>query len=117
MRKTIHRLSLPVAAASLLVFGLSGCSRSQPEPAPTENYADEPVEEPTPEPTEAVANIAEPDTNMAEAEAAPPPPPPERSVDQQMLDDASATGMTARAKRGDDAAPPLPEAGNQSEAE
>lgn len=117
MRKTIHRLSLPVAAASLLVLGLSGCSRSEPEPAPTENYADAPVEEPTPEPTEeTVTNIAEPATNMAEAEAAPPPP-PERSVDQQMLDDASATGMTARAKRGDDAAPPLPEAGNQSEAE
>ena len=53
---------------------------------------------------------------MAEAEPAPPPP-PERSVDQQMLDDASATGMTARAKRGDDAAPPLPDAANQSEAE
>ena len=116
MRKTIHRLSLPVAAASLLVLGLSGCSRSEPEPAPTENYADEPVEDPTPEPTAEVTNIAEPDTNMAEAEAAPPPP-PERSVDQQMLDDASATGMTARAKRGDDAAPVLPEAGNQSEAE
>jgi PBP1b-binding outer membrane lipoprotein LpoB len=116
MRKTIHRLSLPLAAASLLALGLSGCSRSEPEPAPTENYVDEPVAEPTPEPTETVANIAEPDTNMAEAEPAPPPP-PERSVDQQMLDDASATGMTARAKRGDDAAPPLPDAANQSEAE
>lgn len=116
MRKTFHRLSLPVAAASLLVLGLSGCSRSEPEPAPTENYADAPVEEPTPEPTAEAANIAEPDTNMAEAEPAPPPP-PEPSVDQQMLDDASATGMTARAKRGDDAAPPLPETGNQSEAE
>lgn len=116
MRKTIHRLSLPIAAASLLALGLSGCSRSEPEPAPTENYVEEPVAEPTPEPTEPVANIAELDTNMAEAEPAPPPP-PERSVDQQMLDDASATGMTARAKRGDDAAPPLPEAGNQSEAE
>ncbi len=116
MRKTIHRLSLPIVAASLLALGLPGCSRSEPEPAPTENNVDEPVAEPTPEPTEPVANIAEPDTNMAEAEPAPPPP-PERSVDQQMLDDASATGMTARAKRGDDAAPPLPEAGNQSEAE
>ncbi|MBJ6123377.1 hypothetical protein [Sphingomonas mollis] len=105
-----HKTTLTIAAA-LLVVTTTACSRSSDDDvAPVENYSgvtDLPAEQPTavvseaPEP--APANTA--DTNMmAEVppEAAPAP-------DEQMMDDASATGMTARASRdapvADDAGP------------
>lgn len=86
-------------AAMLLTVGLGACSSSSEEPAPTEtNQVEaldprEPAATPSPEPSPTPS--ATPDTNLtAEAppEAAPRP-------DEQMLDDASATGMTARASR------------------
>ena len=100
-----NKVAAAIGGALLLVAGLSGCSGSRDE-APVadnmveENYqADEPamvepmpVETPTPEPLPAT------DLN-ATAEALPPATDP--SADEQMADDASATGMTARASRGE----------------
>jgi PBP1b-binding outer membrane lipoprotein LpoB len=96
---------LPFAvAAALLTVGLGGCSRSDDETAPAENYTDaapQSDEQPVaPPPT--VAPEAAPtetgDTNttaLAAPDAAPPAP------DEQMMDDASATGMTSRTSRGE----------------
>jgi len=99
------------AAAALLACGLGACSGSSNEPVPVDNqFTDQgdmqpatnmsaPVsEEAMPMPAE---NATAADTN-ATAEALPPAAAP--APDQQMLDDASATGMTARASRGNDAA-------------
>jgi len=89
-------------AAALLTLTLGACSRSADEPPPPqENSADTPPP-PDPSATEIpdlpaprpVAS-ATPDANVA-AEAPPPVPP---APDEQMMDDASATGMTARASR------------------
>ena len=101
------------ATAALLACGLSACSGSSNEPAPVDNqFTDQgdmqpatnmsaPMsEEPMPMPAD---NASASDvTANASAEVLPPPPAP--APDQQMLDDASATGMTARASRGGDAA-------------
>lgn len=87
-------LLLSLSAAAL---ALAGCSRSEPEPEPTNatvvqdlpeetNMAEPALPEPTPTPEQ---NLAE----ALPAEAAPEP-------DAQMLDDASATGMTSRSARG-----------------
>lgn len=89
--------------AALLALGLGACSRSD-EPAPMENASDEalpsnedlapPTPEPAPpqaEPTE-TANASVADETPPEAATAP---------DAQMMDDASASGMTARASRND----------------
>ncbi|WP_082449972.1 hypothetical protein [Sphingomonas sp. Leaf231] len=99
-----HRLAL-VALASL---GVAGCSRSEPEPPEMNMTVQElePTPEPTPTPTEeptpVVAPTAEPSNDTA-----PLPPPEEPEEDAQMMDDASATGMTARTDRsgGEDNAP------------
>ena len=89
-----------VLAAGLL--GLAGCSRSGPDQPlddnalgldePMSNATDEiaPVETPTAEPTPA------PDAN---AVAIAPPPEEPVKPDAQVLDDADATGMTARVTR------------------
>ncbi|MEG3086653.1 hypothetical protein [Sphingomonas sp. PB4P5] len=89
-----------LAAAALLALNLAACSK-EPE-APSENLSlsedDRPVVEAAPEPTPIAspAPVEEPtDTNAAAALEPEPVTPP----DEQMLDDASATGMTARATR------------------
>lgn len=91
-----------LAAAGLLaITALAGCSRSEPDEAPpTENaVTDEtppPVEETrAPEPAPAPAEPAP----APSANAATPPPAPAVAPDEQMLDDADATGMTARSSR------------------
>ncbi|WP_230483070.1 hypothetical protein [Sphingomonas sp. Leaf21] len=97
----MHKRTKALLAAGLLLPALAGCSRSEPEEQPTTTVENDagvvetaPVEEPTP----VMTNDAEPaPINMAADTV--PPPPPERTVDQQMLDDASATGMTARVQR------------------
>ena len=78
---------LTLAAAALT---LAGCSKDSPqEEAPVENNAVEaPVEI-------APVNNAAPPANITN-EAAPVAPPPEFSDDEQMRDDADATGLTAR---------------------
>lgn len=102
------RTTLAIAAA-LLTIGLGGCSRSSEEPVPVEENLVEPIEMPEPAPVDTPEPLptpsATPETNLA-AEA---PPPIAPGPDEQMLDDASATGMTARASRDEapaaDAAP------------
>lgn len=97
-RKTTFALT-----AALLALGLGACSRSE-EPAPMENMSEDspmanedlapPIAEPAPpvaEPTETANATVADDTPPA---AAPAP-------DEQMMDDASASGMTARATRND----------------
>ena len=105
------RTRTAIAGGLLAAMALAGCSRSEPEQPPTD------------------VNMVE-DTGVTETEAAPAPveaapveappvapavvePPREKPVapDEQMLDDADATGMTARVTR--DEAP----AENEVEAE
>ncbi len=88
-----------IAGGLLAAMAMAGCSRSEPEQPPTDT------------------NMVE-DTGVTETEAAPAPveaapvevappapavvePPAEKPVapDEQMLDDADATGMTSRVTR------------------
>lgn len=91
--------------ALLLIAGLGACSQEAEVPARGDNYVDNPTEPATePTPTAPKPQPPEPDptpsaaSNMTAAlpDKAPPPAP-----DEQLLDDASATGMTARTTRGD----------------
>jgi type IV secretory pathway VirB10-like protein len=93
-----------VALMGVLAIALTGCSRSADEVPPPENmtadnYAVEAAPTPEPLPPENVAPAAPApvDLNASAAEALPPETTP--SEDEQMADDASATGMTARASR------------------
>ena len=93
------RTRTAIAGGLLAAMALTGCSRSEPEQPPTD------------------VNMVE-NTGVTETEAAPAPveaapvetPPPAPAVvepprekpvapDEQMLDDADATGMTARVTR------------------
>ena len=105
---TMTRTLNKVAAAALLASSLGACSRSEPEPAAVDNRMMESADTPapvvptaTPEATapspEATQAAQATDVN-ATAEA---PPAADPAPDEQMMDDASATGMTARASRGD----------------
>jgi len=91
-------LLLPLAAA----VALGACSDREPEQPDTgeENAVSAPVvpdeAPPPPEPEAAPGNV-----QAAPKEA----PPPEIPDDQQVLDDAAATGMTARLRRSGDASP------------
>lgn len=100
--KTYRRHGLALVAAGLLLPALAGCSRSEPEEQPAAMTTnDMGVIETQPEDVmPAMENQAAPVADMNAVEETLPPPPPERTVDQQMLDDASATGMTSRVTRG-----------------
>lgn len=93
MRKT----TMAALAAGVLLLG--ACSRSEPEqPAESDNAAEAvPAETPLPTavPSEAPTEAAPAANDTALA------PPAEQPVapDAQMLDDADATGMTARVDR------------------
>ena len=94
---TMKRLMTAVVAGGI---ALTGCSRSpEPEAAPTENATVEEIAPdeapPAPEPAPAPAETAP--VNVADADPLPPEEAP--SADEQMTDDASATGMTARVAR------------------
>lgn len=83
----------------LLLASLVACSRSEPEPSPEANDSAELAVPPaTASPEPAVRRAPEPsaDVNGAGDE---PLPPEVVEPNEQMLDDASATGMTARANR------------------
>lgn len=95
MRKTRAVMLSAAISSGLLV--LAACSKSEPETPPIDNIETPALEtapamnQPEPMPTE----TAPPPVNTADA--LPPPAPVE--PDQQMLDDAAAVGMTARADR------------------
>ncbi len=103
MMKSGWRAMLLAGSGLLLATGVAGCSGSEPEDAPIENSAfDEEAPPPTPLPEEnyeAAPPVTENLSAVAPAEELPPPPPIE--PDQQVLDDASATGMTSRSTRGE----------------
>ncbi|ALR21650.1 MULTISPECIES: hypothetical protein [Sphingobium] len=84
----MHKIALIALSGAL---ALSACGKKQEEAPATNNLVEPPIEnviidEPdaAPEPSQNVTNTA------------PAAPPPEVSEDQQMLDDAAATGMTSR---------------------
>lgn len=91
----------PLFLAALLVATLGACSRDEPERPPTNTVEEmgEPTPEPSPSPSAVPTRIAAPDaavqSNAIDELADTPPPEP----DAQMMDDAAATGMTARAAR------------------
>jgi len=96
-----NRPLLLATTACLLALGLGACSSEAPEPTPVENIASDedvaPVAEAAPTPVALPTEAAPtpPDVNASvEMDVEPVTPP-----DEQMLDDASATGMTARATR------------------
>lgn len=86
-------------AAALSTLGIAACSGRNSEPAPVENQAEAtPSEEPRAEVAPVAPAPVATETEAANAIAAVPPeeaPAP----DAQMMDDAAATGMTARATR------------------
>lgn len=94
-----HRLRRP--ALLLLAAGLAACSGSEREAEAPENTAE--IVREVPAPVEAPAPVDTPapaETTESNVEA---PADEEPSPDEQMLDDASATGMTSRAARGEEA--------------
>src|SRR5579862_5039453 len=86
------------SAAMLALAGLAGCSKAPPEQATNEVENDVAVGNNAAPPVPAVQVPVE---NAAENVAAADPLPPEKPVpvDQQTLDDASATGMTSHVAR------------------
>lgn len=98
MMKIATKSAMALFAAGLL---LAGCSRSSEDPpVPVENDTAVVEENMTvPEETPVMTNDADAVAPVNMAADTIPPPPPERTVDQQMLDDASATGMTSRVQR------------------
>lgn len=98
MRNRTMKTGVALAAGLLM---LSACSRSEPEQPLEENMSEQaPVEESTPDATPTAEPSATP-TAAVETNAATIDTPPEAPVapDAQMIDDADATGMTARVSR------------------
>lgn len=92
------RASLLIGAALTMLMA-AGCRKADEPPVenrtieqPAQAQAAEPEAEPAPVTAEPVA--------PANVDVAEPKPAPEPSADQQVLDDADATGMTARVSRG-----------------
>lgn len=104
--KSGWRVALLAGSGLLLATGLAACSNENVDEVPIENSAfDEESPPPTPLPEEnyeAAPRVTENLSAVAPAEELPPPPPIE--PDQQVLDDASATGMTSRSTRGEEKA-------------
>lgn len=99
---TTRRLALAVTSA--LALTLAACSGSEPTPAPTNDAVDTATEEVANEAPPVVneAPVAEPTANATATPA--PAVADDRSADEQMYDDADATGMTARVDRSGGAA-------------
>ncbi|HVF95324.1 MAG TPA: hypothetical protein VM900_13505 [Sphingomonas sp.] len=84
-------------AAALILPVLAGCSRQEPEtPAASESNAAEIAPLPAPiEPEPSPLPTPTPTPSAVNPEAEP------IAADEQMMDDAAATGMTARSERGE----------------
>ena len=93
------RTRTAIAGGLLAAMALAGCSRSEPEQPPTDtNMVDDTgvtESEAAPAPVEAAS------VEVAPAAPAVAEPPREKPIapDEQMLDDADATGMTSRVTR------------------
>jgi hypothetical protein len=96
MRKNLAK-GAGIAAGLLALASLGGCDWLSPQPPRPEATGNVVEETPSSNAAEPAANVAAPaDVNAAapvEVRDAPPPP------DAQTLDDADATGMTARVNR------------------
>lgn len=100
--RTIKTLAL--LSAGLLA--LTACSRSEPDAAVDDNAASEasmPSEDVAPAVTPSNVPMAEDLPEVSNSSAIDVPPEPKVAPDAQMLDDAEATGMTARVSRDDEA--------------
>ena len=99
MLKFASRPVLLLAAAALAGGGLAGCSRSEPEESVETNASAEELvpDAAPPSPVELPSPTSEPTADANSSAAL--PPAEETAPDEQMLEDASATGMTARASR------------------
>jgi len=86
----MRKLTIVMLAAAV---GLAGCNSSPPEKLPDDNAV-----EVGSEPANTVVDLPMPVENVGNAAntVAPAAPPPSLSEQQQMNDDADATGMTAR---------------------
>ena len=104
---TATRTLILATAAALLTASLGACSRSEPEAPAIENQPMEAAETPsplstaTPEESAPVPEATAAPTDINTSAEAPPPPEATAAPDEQMMDDASATGMTARSSRGE----------------
>ena len=100
--KISNRTRTTVAAGLLAALAMAGCSRSEPDqpPADVNMVEDTGVTEseaaptPAPAPVETAPAVVPPTVNAVEPEREAPVAP-----DEQMRDDADATGMTARVTR------------------
>jgi uncharacterized lipoprotein len=104
-----------IAAGVAMLGVLAGCSDKTPQEQPEQSNEATPAPAPAPKkaapapaPETPIENAT---TNVAASEPEPPVAP-----DVQMLDDADATGLTARVSRdsgNESAVPPVQESGNQ----
>ncbi|MDR6786758.1 outer membrane biosynthesis protein TonB [Sphingomonas sp. BE138] len=93
-----HRSVRGLALIALVGLGVAGCSKSEPEPPEMNMTVQELEPTPEPTPTEEPSPVVEPSPEPSN-DTAMLPPPEEPAPDAQMMDDASATGMTARSDR------------------
>jgi outer membrane biosynthesis protein TonB len=87
------RFKLPILAAAATMMLVAGCRKAEEAQPPVENR---PVEQPKPvaAPLPAPKPVEAPKPKAPKAKPAPKP-----SADEQVQDDADATGMTARVDR------------------
>ncbi len=89
------RLPATLLALALLVTACRKHEEAPPEPQEN-NAAEAPLPAPVPAPTPPAPIVEPPKPKVVRAA-----PAPEVPADQQVIDDADATGMTSRVSRGD----------------
>lgn len=95
----MRKLTFAVLAGALALSACGKKHEEQPEVEATNNLVAPPDD------TVIDANVAEPAPIEEHNVAAPVAPPPKISEDEQMLDDAAASGLTTRLRRGADGEP------------